>query len=109
VREPLPRLYRTIGRARARYRTQLDMGLAALEERDGGYAVLLSYWRPLPGSPRAGVLSRTERAEVAARAAAPLRPTLPQADPYVGLFEQLAPENPAIVLAEEGDGRMRGE
>jgi hypothetical protein len=38
-----------------------------------------------------------------------MTPETPQADPFVGLFERLAPENPAIVLAEEGDGRTRGE
>jgi hypothetical protein len=39
------------------------------------------------------------------RIEAPLRPRAPQLSPYVGLFEQLAPENPAVILAEEGDGR----
>jgi hypothetical protein len=106
VVEPLPRLYRTISRARARFRDQLDQGLARLEERDGGYAVLLAFWRPIAGSVG---LTPAERRELGDRAAAPLRPMQPQADPYVGLFERLAPENPAIVLAEEGDGRTRGE
>lgn len=105
VTEPLPRLYRTTGRARARWKEYFDGGLASLEERDGGYAVLLTFWRPIRGKE----LTQTERDALAARSAAPLRPTLPQVDPFVGLFERLAPENPAIVLAEEGDGRTRGE
>jgi hypothetical protein len=43
------------------------------------------------------------------RAASPLTPREPQLPADVGLFEQLAPENPAIVLAEEGDGRSHSE
>jgi hypothetical protein len=98
-----------MGRARAMWRDQLDAGLARLEERDGGFAVVLSFWRPAPPPGRAAPLAQVERDRIAERAAAPLRSARPQSDPYVGLFEQLAPENPAIVLAEEGDGRTRGE
>lgn len=106
VAEPLPRPYRTLGRARAAHREAVEAGLAKVEEREGGYVVLLSYWRPVTADRK---LAPAERDEIAQRAAAPLRPDAPQADPYVGLFETLAPENPAIVLAEEGDGRTRGE
>lgn len=106
VSAPLPRFYRTLGRARAAHRRFVENGLARVEEREEGYQVLLSFWRPVA---RAAPLAPAERTEIAERAAAPLRAAGPQADPYVGLFERLAPENPAIVLAEEGDGRTRGE
>lgn len=109
VSEPLLRRYRTLARARAACRHLLDVGLARVEETEGGYAILVSYWRPVPTPGRSTPLAPAERSELAERAAAPLRPVSPQADPYVGLFERLAPENPAIVLAEEGDGRTRGE
>ncbi|MBY0448968.1 MAG: hypothetical protein K2P95_09780, partial [Hyphomonadaceae bacterium] len=60
----------------------------------GRHALLLRFWRL-----RAAPAPLQERLE------APLRPRAPQASPFVGLFEQLAPENPAVILAEEGDGR----
>jgi hypothetical protein len=107
--EPLARTYRTLARARAVWRTALDSGLARLQEVDGGFQVWLSFWRPLLRPGLAAPLAPGERSELAERAAAPLRPNAAQLDPYVGLFEQLAPENPVIVLAEEGDGRTRGE
>jgi hypothetical protein len=106
VSEQLPRFYRTLGRARAAHKALVESGLARVEEREEGYAVFVSFWRPVA---RTAPLAPAERDEIAERAAAPLRPAGPQADPYVGLFERLAPENPAIVLAEEGDGRTRGE
>jgi hypothetical protein len=53
VSEALPRLYRNLGRARAAYRTAVEAGHARIEEREGGYAVLLSYWRPVPTPGRA--------------------------------------------------------
>jgi hypothetical protein len=109
VAEALPRFYRTLGRARAAWKTAVETGLARVEEREEGYQVLISYWRPVHAPGRTAPLAPAERDEIAQRAAAPLRPAGPQADPYVGLFERLAPENPAIVLAEEGDGRTRGE
>lgn len=107
--EPLPRLYRTLARARAVWRAALDSGLAQLREVDGGFQVWLNFWRPLPRPGMTPPLAPGERSELAQRAAAPMRANAAQLDPYVGLFEQLAPENPAIVLAEEGDGRTRGE
>ena len=109
VTEALPRLYKTLARARSAWREAVENGLAKVEEREGGYAVLLSFWRPVASPGRTAPLAPVERDEIAERAAAPLRPTEPQANPFVGLFERLAPENPAIVLAEEGDGRTRGE
>lgn len=109
VAEPLPKLYRNVVRARAQWREQLANGLAKLEEREGGFAIVLHYWRPVAVAGRASSLAPSERVEIAERSAAPMRGVNPQADPYVGLFERLAPENPAIVLAEEGDGRTRGE
>lgn len=105
----LPRFYRTLGRARAAHKQLVESGLAKVEEREEGYLVLVSYWRPVAAPGRSAPLAPAERDEIAQRAAAPLRPASPQADPFVGLFERLAPENPAIVLAEEGDGRTRGE
>jgi hypothetical protein len=105
----LPRFYRTLGRARAAHKQLVESGLAKVEEREEGYVVLVSFWRPVSAPGRSAPLAPVERDEIAQRAAAPLRPAGPQADPYVGLFERLAPENPAIVLAEEGDGRTRGE
>lgn len=109
VAEPVPRLYRNVVRARAQWREQLANGLAKLEEREGGIAIVLHYWRPVATPGRPSPLAPAERNEIAERSAAPMRGFGPQADPYVGLFERLAPENPAIVLAEEGDGRTRGE
>lgn len=109
VAEPLPKLFRNVVRARAQWRDQLANGLAKLEEREGGFAIVLHYWRPVAVPGRKTSLAPAEREELAERAAAPMRGANPQADPYVGLFERLAPENPAIVLAEEGDGRTRGE
>jgi hypothetical protein len=108
-RAPLPRLYRTMARARAVWRAALDSNLADLVEVDGGFQVWLSFWRPVAPAPHAAHLAPGERTELEARKLAPLRPRLPQADPNFGLFETPAPENPAIVLAEEGDGRTRGE
>jgi hypothetical protein len=109
VAEELPKLYRSVVRARAQWKDELASGLATLEEREGGVAIVLRYWRPVPSPGRSSSLAPAERDEIAERAAAPMRGANPQADPFVGLFERLAPENPAIVLAEEGDGRTRGE
>jgi hypothetical protein len=109
VAEPLPKPFRSVVRARAQWKDALANGLAKLVEREDGFAVVLHYWRPVPSPGRTPGLAPAERDAIAERAAAPLRGAFPQADPYVGLFERLAPENPAIVLAEEGDGRTRGE
>ncbi|MGE3301640.1 MAG: hypothetical protein AB7M12_00825 [Hyphomonadaceae bacterium] len=101
VAEPLRRPYATRSRAMAQIaKMQTPEGLAQIVEREGAFIVQLSYWRPVIGS-----LSPAERAEIKERSAAPLRAHTPQLPLDVGLFERLAPENPAIVLAEEGDGR----
>jgi hypothetical protein len=101
VREPAPKLYKGFARARARYAAQLEAGQGELIQQDGGFRLLITFWRPI----RAAPVTPVERAEIAARAAAPMRGPPGQDHPFIGLFESLAPENPAIVLAEEGDGR----
>lgn len=93
VEEPVA-LYVSRARAEAaRHRLAAPAAarVVAVGER---FQLLQRYWRPQPPTP-----------DLAVRAAAPLRGRGPQATPYVGLFEQLAPENPAVILAEEGDGR----
>lgn len=101
--ELLANRYATRAGALGKVRALADVGLARIIEREGQFAIALTYWRPLRSS--GGGLLPAERAEIAARLAQPLRSDLPQSSPYVGLFEAIAPENPAIVLAEEGDGR----
>lgn len=97
--------YASAGRAEAARRKLSAPAAARLEARDGKYTLVLSYWRP---SARHGPLGERDRSALTERAQAPLRPRAPQATPYVGLFERLAPENPAVILAEEGDGRGEG-
>ena len=106
--ELLPKLYRTRQRAMARWGDLIAHGRGEIVESEGRFAVALSYWRPLVSPIRSTPLAPAERSELAARLAAPLRPDEPQAPLDVGLFETPAPENPDIVLAEEGDGRVRG-
>lgn len=86
--------YATRARAEAARTKLAQPASARLQEREGRFELVLQHWRPEPAGP-----------SVAERAAAPLRPRAPQASPYVGLFESLAPENPAVILADEGDGR----
>lgn len=108
VRERLPMSYATVGRARVRWGPLHDRGVVELiGDDDGRIRVEVRYWRPVVEL-APGAMSPAERQHLAARAAAPLRSALPQGSPFIGLFEQLAPENPGIVLAEEGDGRFRG-
>lgn len=84
-------------------------GLAEIVEREGKFAVSLTYWRPLHAPGVAAPLAPMERIELAERVAAPLKPQAPQAELDIGLFEDQAPENPNVVLVtEEGDGRFRG-
>jgi hypothetical protein len=105
VNEPLWRPYATRTRALQQIaKAHLPEGLAEIVERGGRFVVCLPFWRPITPS-----MSPAERAELDERAAAPMRAPTPQLPADVGLFERLAPENPAIVLAEEGDGRMRGK
>jgi len=109
AREVIPKLYVDHKRLKARWGKLIDNGLAEIVEREGRFALALSFWRPIkaPGLPP--TLTPFERTELAERAAAPLRAEGPQEELDIGLFERLAPENPDIVLAEEGDGRFRGE
>jgi hypothetical protein len=105
--EPLPQLYATRRRLMARWGALVENGLADIIEREGRFAVSILYWRPMAARPPA--LAPGERNELAERMAAPMRGQAPQAALDIGLFERVAPENPDIVLAEEGDGRVRGE
>lgn len=109
AREVIPKLYVDHKRLKARWGKLLDNGLAEIVEREGKFALAILFWRPIkaPGLPPK--LTPHERTELAERVAAPLRAEAPQEELDIGLFERLAPENPDIVLAEEGDGRFRGE
>jgi hypothetical protein len=109
VSELFPTLYATRSRLMNRWGGRVSAGLAVVSEREGKLAVSLTYWRPAPPPGLAAQLTPAERSELAERIAAPLRGAEPQSPLDVGLFEQVAPENPDIVLAEEGDGRFRGE
>lgn len=101
VAEPIAKPYKSFARARTRYSAQLAAGHGEIIAREDGFTLLITYWRPIRAIP----VTPGERAEIAARSAAPLRGPPGQDHPFIGLFESLAPENPAIVLAEEGDGR----
>lgn len=96
--------YATRARALGRATALVEHGHAEIVERQGSFYVVLTFWRPI-----ASQLAPAERAELAERAQAPMRPGVPQANMYIGMFEQLAPENASIVLVdEEGDGRTHG-
>lgn len=105
----LPQLYGTHRRLMARWGQLVDSGLAEIAQREGRLAVSILYWRPMASPVRAPNLAPAERNELAERIAAPLTGAQPQSPLDIGLFERIAPENPDIVLAEEGDGRVRGE
>lgn len=109
AREVAPQAYANRRTLMRRWGEQVENGLAAIIEREGKMRVELIYWRPAPPPGAAAPLTAGERTELAERMAAPLRGSLPQAPMDIGLFERTAPENPDIVLAEEGDGRVRGE
>ncbi|MGE3142449.1 MAG: hypothetical protein AB7L65_03955 [Hyphomonadaceae bacterium] len=109
VREIWPQLYANRKRLLSRWGEWIAGGLAEITEREGKLAVAFSYWRPAPPPGASAPLTPAERTELAERIAAPLRAEAPQAPLDFGLFERPAPENPDIVLAEEGDGRVRGE
>lgn len=105
VSERIGGAYATRARALGRATALVEHGLADIVEREGRFSVMLTFWRPI-----ASKLAPAERAELEARAAAPMRPGVPQANMYIGMFEKLAPENASIVLVdEEGDGRTHGE
>lgn len=105
----LPRLYGDHKSLMKRWGDLVKNGLAEIVEREGRFAVAVSYWRPMHAPGIASPLAPIERIELAERVAAPLRSEEPQADLDIGLFENPAPENPNVVLVtEEGDGRYRG-
>lgn len=109
AREVLPNLYVDHKQLMKRWGKIIRSGLAEIVEREGKFAVAISYWRPMHAPGIAAPLSPVERIELAERVAAPLKPEAPQEDLDIGLFENPAPENPNVVLVtEEGDGRFRG-
>jgi hypothetical protein len=109
AQDVLPRLYADHKSLLKRWGDLVRNGLAEIVERDGKFAVAVSYWRPMHAPGIAAPLAPVERIELAERVAAPLRSEEPQADLDIGLFENPAPENPNVVLVtEEGDGRFRG-
>ncbi len=110
VQETLRNLYIDHKQLLRRWGHLVKSGLGEIVEREGKFAVSVTFWRPLHAPGIAAPLAPAERTELAERIAAPLRPGAPQADLEFGLFERLAPENPDVVLVtEEGDGRFRGE
>ncbi len=109
AQEVLPRLYVDHKQLMKRWGDLVRSGLGEIVERDGKFAVRVTYWRPMHAPGIAAPLAPGERTELAERVAAPMRATAPQADLDIGLFEDQAPENPNVVLVtEEGDGRFRG-
>lgn len=109
AQEVLPKLYIDHKQLMRRWGDVVRNGLAEIVEREGKFAVQLTYWRPMHAPGIAAPLAPIERIELAERVAAPLRSDAPQADLDIGLFEDQAPENPNVVLVtEEGDGRFRG-
>ncbi|MES1202992.1 MAG: hypothetical protein ABUS57_16265 [Pseudomonadota bacterium] len=108
--EVLPKLYVDHKQLMKRWGDLVRSGLAEIVEREGKFAVSITFWRPMHAPGVAAPLAPAERSELAERVAAPLRPSAPQVELDVGLFEHVAPENPDVVLVtEEGDGRFRGE
>jgi hypothetical protein len=92
-----------------RWGALVKSGLGEIVERQGKFAVEVIYWRPMHAPGIAAPLAPAERTELAERIVAPLRPSKPQAELDIGLFEDQAPENPNVVLVtDEGDGRFRG-
>lgn len=110
VQEVLPNLYVDHKQAMKRWGDLIRAGNAEIVEREGRFAVAVTFWRPMHAPGVAAPLAPAERTELAERIAAPMRSDAPQSDLDVGLFESVAPENPDVVLVtEEGDGRFRGE
>jgi hypothetical protein len=109
VREALPNLYVDHKQLMKRWGALVKSGLGEIVERQGTFAVEVIYWRPMHAPGIAAPLAPAERTELAERIVAPLRPSKPQAELDIGLFEDQAPENPNVVLVtDEGDGRFRG-
>ena len=105
----LPRLYANHQALQKKWGEQIACGLAEIVERDSKFAVSLRYWRAMSMPGTHAPLTPGEREELAQRGAAPMRGSLPQSPLDIGLFETAAPENPDIILAEEGDGRFHGD
>lgn len=109
AQEVLPNLYVDHKQLLKRWGELVKNGLGEIVEREGKFALAITFWRPMHAPGVAAPLAPAERTELAERVAAPLRPDKPQEDLDIGLFEDLAPENPDVVLVtEEGDGRYRG-
>ena len=107
--EVLPKLYADHKQLMKRWASMVKSGLGEIVEREGKFAISLTYWRPMHAPGVAAPLAPGERIELAEHVAAPMRGPTPQADLDIGLFEDQAPENPNVVLVtEEGDGRFRG-
>lgn len=107
--EVLPNLYVDHKQLMKRWGDLVRNGLAEIVEREGKFAVRVSFWRPMHAPGVAAPLAPAERIELSERVAAPMRGPEPQQDLDIGLFEDIAPENPGVVLVtEEGDGRFRG-
>ena len=107
--EALPNLYADHKKLMKRWGDLVRSGLGEIVEREGRFAVAITYWRPMHAPGIAAPLAPVERIELAERVAAPMRGPTPQADLDIGLFEDQAPENPNVLLVtEEGDGRFRG-
>jgi hypothetical protein len=110
ARETLPNLYVDHKQVQKRWGALIKSGLGEIVEREGRFALLVTFWRPSHAPGLAAPLAPVERSELAARIAAPLTGAAPQEELDIGLFEDPAPENPNVVLVtEEGDGRFRGE
>ncbi len=109
VSEVLPKLYADHKNLLKRWGDLVRNGLGEIVEREGKFALSVTFWRPMHAPGIAAPLAPAERTELAERVAAPLRSEKPQEDLDIGLFEDIAPENPGVVLVtEEGDGRFRG-
>lgn len=107
--EVLPNLYVDHKQLMKRWGDLVRNGLAEIVEREGKFAVSVTFWRPMHAPGIAAPLAPAERIELSERVAAPMRGAEPQQDLDIGLFEDIAPENPGVVLVtEEGDGRFRG-
>ncbi len=110
ARETLGNLYVDHKQLLKRWGEVVRSGLGEIVEREGKFALLVTFWRPMHAPGIAAPLAPGERSELAARVAAPLAPSAPQEEMDIGLFEDPSPENPNVVLVtEEGDGRFRGE
>lgn len=109
TQEVLPNLYIDHRQVMKRWGELVASGLGEIVEREGKFALAVTFWRPMHAPGIAAPLAPAERTELAERVAAPLRPDAPQETLDIGLFERISPENPDVVLVtEEGDGRFRG-